>query len=146
MTTLRMEKEKFVADAATLIRTSSQKMENAVKEAKRQHVPTDPILACLPRHGASFPTRYRIGEDGKTAEQRRTGKRWFKPALEFAERCHLRAALAREPRSGTSASNERGALCGTSLQDRKRPCDDERRHGERTRIQPNVAGRTLGHS
>ena len=46
----------------------------------------------------------------------------------------------------TSASNERGALCGTSLQDRKRPCDDERRHRERTRNQPSVAGRTLGHS
>ena len=34
---------------------------------------------------ANCPTRYRIGDDGKTAERRRTGKRRLKPALESSE-------------------------------------------------------------
>ena len=40
--------------------------------------PIMPILTWLPR--------YRIGEDGMTVEQRRTGKRSLKPALVFGER------------------------------------------------------------
>jgi len=64
--------------------------ENAVKEIKRQirvlksvmdekmgtAVRADhPILSWLPRHCAECLSRYRIGQDGKTAEQRRTGRR-----------------------------------------------------------------------
>ena len=72
-----------------------------MEEKLQQHVAADhPNLTWLRRHGANCPTRYRIGEDGKTAEQVRTGKRWLQPALEFEERSHLRPALAQEPRSG----------------------------------------------
>ena len=72
------------------------RMESAVKEVKRQvgvskstfeekiqqHVPPDNRI---PRHRANCLTRYRLREDGRKAEQRRTGKWWLKPALEFGE-------------------------------------------------------------
>ena len=76
-------------------------------------------------------TRHRIGEDGKTAVQRGTGKRCVKPAREFGERIHLRPAVAPEPRSGLQPRMIEGRLCATSFQDRKHPFDDERRHRER---------------
>ena len=59
------------------------------------------------------------------------------PALEFGERIHLRPALAQEPRSGLQPRMIEGRyVCGTSFQDRKHPCDDERSHRERSRLQP----------
>ena len=46
-------------------------------------------------------TKYSIGEDGETAElRRRTGKRWFKPALGLGQRTHWMPALAQQRRSG----------------------------------------------
>ena len=54
-----------------------------------------PILAWLPRHGADLLSRYRKGEDGRTPEQRRSGKAWRRPALEFGERLYYREAGAK---------------------------------------------------
>ena len=56
----------------------------------------DPVLAWLPRHGADLLTRYRKGEDGRTPEQRRSGKAWRRPALELGERLFYREAVAAE--------------------------------------------------
>ena len=65
--------------------------ENVVKEVKRQvrvlksgleeklrmHIPADhQIHTRLPRHGANCLSRYRVGDDGKTAEQRRKANMW----------------------------------------------------------------------
>ena len=55
----------------------------------------DPILAWLPRHGADLLSRYGKGEDGRTPEQRRSGKAWRRPALEFGERLYYREAGAK---------------------------------------------------
>ena len=98
-------KESLVGDHA-----SNGEAVNAAKEVKRQvlvlksrleekpqqHVPA---IIQPSRHGAICLTRHRNGEDGKTAELKRTGKLWSKPALEFAQRIHLRSVLAQEPRS-----------------------------------------------
>ena len=99
-------KESLVGDHA-----ANGEAENAGKEVKRQvrvlhavlverlglHVPPDhPILTWLPRHAAEVISRYRVGEDGKTAEQIRTGRKWAKLALEFGERVHGRPAVAVE--------------------------------------------------
>ena len=54
----------------------------------------DPVLAWLPRHAGDLICRYRRGLDGKTPEQRRTGKQWRKPALQFGERVFFREARA----------------------------------------------------
>eukprot|EP00974_Lingulodinium_polyedra_P026370 2543977-Lingulodinium_polyedra.AAC.1 len=43
----------------------------------------DPLLAWLPRHAGNCMSRYRVLEDGRTPEHRRTGKRWRRPAVEF---------------------------------------------------------------
>ena len=54
----------------------------------------DPVLSWLPRHAADLISRYRRGEDGKTPEQRRTGKQWRKPAIAFGEKILFREAEA----------------------------------------------------
>jgi hypothetical protein len=51
---------------------------------------TDPMLAWMPRHVGDLLNRYRKGRDGKTPEQRRSGKRWRKPAIAFGERLYYR--------------------------------------------------------
>ena len=43
-------------------------------------------------------SRYKVGDDGKTPEQRRTGKRWRKPAIEFGERIMIREAQTSQQR------------------------------------------------
>ena len=63
---------------------------------------TDPLLAWLPRHVGDLLNRYPKGSDGKTPEQRRSGKQWRKPAIAFGERLYYKpvGAVARTP-SGT---------------------------------------------
>lgn len=76
-------------------------IENAVREVKRMMRTTrssleeklgkkladnDPLLTWMPRYCADLITRYRRGPDGKTSEQRRSGKQWRKTTAEFGER------------------------------------------------------------
>ena len=90
-------------------------LKSSLEEMLQQHISAfHPILTWLPRHGAKCLTRYRTGEDGKTAEQRSTGKRFLQPAHEFGERIHLRPALAQEPRSGHQAGMIEGHYVGRS--------------------------------
>ncbi|CAK0892634.1 unnamed protein product [Prorocentrum cordatum] len=101
--------------------------ENAVKEVKRlvrvhkatleerigKKLPVDhPLWTWLPRHAAACLSRYRIGPDGRTAEQRRTGRAWAKAAVEFGERIHARPAVPREPRSGFAPKMVEGRYVG----------------------------------
>ena len=62
----------------------------------------DVALAWLPRHQADQINRYKVGDDGKTPEQRRPGKRWRKPALEFGERVMIREAQTSQQRHRTA--------------------------------------------
>ena len=55
-----------------------------------------PILRWLPTAAADAISRYRIGRDGLTAEQRRTGRPWKKLIAEFGESVHYREAQARD--------------------------------------------------
>ncbi|CAK0886283.1 unnamed protein product [Prorocentrum cordatum] len=72
-----------------------------LEERIGKNLPVDhPLWTWLPRHAAACLSRYRIGSDGRTAEQRRTGRAWAKAAVEFGERIHARPAVAQEPRSG----------------------------------------------
>ena len=101
--------------------------ENAVKEVKRafraikdcleeklgKAVRIDhPILTCLPAHAAQCLSRFRLGADGRSAEQRRTGKKWSLPVLEFGERVHVRPAVPQEPRSGMAPKMIEGRYVG----------------------------------
>ncbi len=76
-----------------------------------------PILIWLPRRGAKCLSRYRIGDDGRAAEQRRTGKRWLKPTLKFGGLVHVRLAVAHEARSGFQPSLIEGR-CGQEASSR----------------------------
>ena len=80
---------------------TSRMLNSSWQEKATKHVSANqPNLTWLPRHGANCLTRSRIGEDCKTAEQRRTGRHWLEPALEIGERIHWMPAPAQEPRSG----------------------------------------------
>ena len=75
---------------------------------------TDPLLAWLPRHVGDLLNRYPKGSDGKTPEQRRSGKQWRKPAIAFGERLYYKpvGAVARTP-SGTIHRSPRKLLLMT---------------------------------
>ena len=91
MITLHMEKSGERSQASR--KTSSCVEELGSNSYNNMHVPADHlVLKWLPRHGANCLMRYRIGEDRKTAEQRRTRNRWLKPALEFGERINGEAS------------------------------------------------------
>ena len=114
--------------------------ENAVKEVKRmvrvlratleerigKKLPVDhPLWTWLPRHAAACLSRYRIGPDGRTTEQRRTGRAWAKAAVEFGERIHARPAVAQEPRSGFAPKMVEGRYVGHQSRTGKPSCDDQ---------------------
>ena len=56
------------------------------KRLKRQLDWSERLATWLVRHSANCLSRYRIQNDGKTPDQRRTGKRWRCEAVEFGER------------------------------------------------------------
>ena len=50
----------------------------------------DPLMSWIPRHAANCVSRYRIMDDGRTPDQRRCGKTWKRPVVEFGESVHFR--------------------------------------------------------
>ena len=46
----------------------------------------EPILAWIPRYGANCMNRYLILGDGRTPEQRRTGRIWKRAVVVFGEK------------------------------------------------------------
>ena len=106
-------------------------VENAIRELKRQTRALkfeveestgkklgdkDHMLSWIPRHAAFLLSKYRVGEDGKTCEQRRTGRAWRRPALTFGERI-----LFKPVQSGNRKKNDfqvrmiEGHYVGTSM-------------------------------
>ena len=49
----------------------------------------DPLMSWLPRHAANGVSRYRSMDDGRTPDQRRCGKTWKRPVVEFGESVHF---------------------------------------------------------
>ena len=56
---------------------------------------THPLMMWVPRHAAALLNRYRRGEDGFTSEERRTGRAWRKPAIQFGERVQFKPAATK---------------------------------------------------
>ena len=50
----------------------------------------DPLMSWIPHHAANCVCRYRIMDDGRTPDQRRCGKTWKRPVVEFGESVHFR--------------------------------------------------------
>ncbi|CAK0837809.1 unnamed protein product, partial [Prorocentrum cordatum] len=49
-----------------------------------------PLMLWAPTYAAQMLNRFKIGDDGKTSEQRRSGKRWEKVAVPFGERIQVK--------------------------------------------------------
>ena len=59
----------------------------------------DPLLAWLPTYVADMISRHRIGKDGRTAERRRTGRNWRRPAFQFGELIFVRTVMPKAERA-----------------------------------------------
>ena len=74
---------------------------------KRQLDWSEPLATWLVQHSANCLLRYRIQADGKTPDQRRTGKRWRRQVVEFGEKAaFLPVAARREGRVAGDAERE----------------------------------------
>ena len=62
---------------------------------KRQLDWSEPLATWLVRHSANCLSRYRIQNDGKTPDQRRTGKRWRRHVVEIGEKAAFLLVTAR---------------------------------------------------
>lgn len=51
-----------------------------------------PLALWIPRYVAEQANRYKVGADGRTPEERRTGKRWIKPMPVFGEKIFVKPA------------------------------------------------------
>ena len=47
-------------------------------------------MSWIPRHAANCVSRYKLMDDGRTPDQRRCGKTWKRPVVEFGESVHFR--------------------------------------------------------
>ena len=104
---------------------------------KRQLDWSEPLATWLVRHSANCLSRYRIQADGNTPDQRRTGKRWRRQAVELGEKAAFLLVVARregrvagdaermmdgifaghhERTGATLFLSERGLLRGTRVQ------------------------------
>ena len=50
----------------------------------------DPLMSWIPRHAANCVSRYKLMDDGRTPDQRRCGKTWKRPVVEFGASVHFR--------------------------------------------------------
>eukprot|EP00971_Amphidinium_carterae_P141731 2807558-Amphidinium_carterae.2 len=61
----------------------------AVEAHLQQKLPArHPLVLWAPRHAAWSINCYRVGKDGKTPEQRRSGRKWRKPSTAYGELIH----------------------------------------------------------
>ena len=71
------------------------------------------ILTWIPRHGVNCINRYRIGEDGRTPEQRRTGRKWKRTVVDFGETVFYRPiARSGGRKEDAEARTKKGVFVG----------------------------------
>ena len=74
----------------------------------------DPLMSWIPRHSATCVSRYRIMDDGRAPDQRRCGKTWKRPVVEFGESVHFRSVGEISAMRGGDQRLLRGVYVGTS--------------------------------
>ena len=72
----------------------------------------DPLMSWIPRHPANCVSRYRIMDDGRTPDQRRCGKTWKRPVVEFGESVHFRPVGEKNAMRGGDQRLLRGVYVG----------------------------------
>ena len=71
-------------------------------EIDRKH----PILAWLPTFVADVISRHRVGPDGRTAEKRRTGNNWRRPAFQFGELIYAHVTMPKAARQAQGSHEQ----------------------------------------
>ena len=100
-------------EAVKKIKQQIRKMKGSLEDFFGEYLdPSHSLIAWLPRHAADLITKYKIGHDGKTADQRRTGKKWKMPLLQFGERAHFRLLRAEARKSGFGQKLVQGRFVG----------------------------------
>ena len=94
------------------VQAQARVLKSHLKERlKRQLDWSEPLATWLVRHSANCLSRYRIQADGKTPDQRRTGKRWRRQVVEFGEEAaYLPVAAPREVRVAGDAERSMGGI------------------------------------
>ena len=72
----------------------------------------DPLMSWIPRHAANCVSRYKLLHDGRTLDQRRCGKIWKRPVLEFGESVHFRPVGENNAMRGGDSRMLRGIYVG----------------------------------
>ena len=72
----------------------------------------DPFMSWIPRHAANCVSRYRLMDDGRTPDQRRCGKTWKRPVVEFGESVHFRPVGENNAMRGGDERMLRGVYVG----------------------------------
>ena len=72
-----------VREIKSQVRVIRSQLEGSLKAQLKED---EPILAWIPRHAANCINRYRILDDGRTPEQRRTGKKWKRATVSIGEK------------------------------------------------------------
>ena len=73
-----------------------------------------PLLFWMPRHAGFLISRFRIGDDGRTPDERRTGRRWRKPMMTFGERVLFKPVIQRRRKNDLEAKYEYGHFIGVN--------------------------------
>ena len=72
----------------------------------------DPLMSWIPRHAANCVSRYRSMDDGRTPDQRRCGKTWIRPVVEFGESVQFRPVSVNNALRGEDQRLLRGVYVG----------------------------------
>ena len=72
----------------------------------------DPLMSWIPRHAAKCASRYRLMDDGRTPGQRRSGKTWKRPVVEFGESVHFKPVGENNAMRGGDQRMLRGVYVG----------------------------------
>ena len=72
----------------------------------------DPLMSWILRHAANFVSRYKLMDDGRTSDQRRCGRTWKCPVVEFGESVHSRPVGENNALRGGDQRMLRGVYVG----------------------------------
>ena len=103
--------EAAVKEVKRMVRAILSELETKLKiEVGVDH----PILAWIARHAAFLMTRFRIGEDGKSAYERTLGRPWRRPTIVFGEQVMFKPVGAKHKRGSLEQRVSMGRYIGTA--------------------------------
>ena len=102
-----------------------------------------PLMSWIPRHAANCVSRYRIMDDGRTPDQRRCGKTWKRPVVEFGESVHFRPVGENNALRGGDQRLLRGVYVGHHERSGAGWCEKRNAREMGSRVQCNLCWSSL---